>query len=277
MKTYWSVTEGAFNCLIDRPRTRAFHRAIKSVITPESIVLDLGSGTGIMSLFAARAGARKVYAVERDRKSAQWLAGIFESNGYGDIIHPIVADARQVVPPEKVNVIICEMVATGLIEELQVPVMNHALQFAERDCHVIPHVIDCLVEAVHVKDRFYGFRLPVPQYQYPGEDSAIVSSLTKRVIYQHVDFTKVNSQKVDVTLEFEIRANPKGRNINGIRLSNETTFPDGHTLGGTNAYCYPLILPVQPVSARGGDKILLSLSYTMCGGFRTLNYSLQKN
>ncbi len=276
MKTYWSITEGAFNCLIDRPRTRAFQRAIRCAIEPGNVVLDLGAGTGIMSLFAARAGARKVYAVERDRKSAQWLAGIFESNGYGNVIEPIVADARTVVPPEKPDVIICEMVATGLIEELQIPVMNHALQFAKRGARIIPQKIDCLVEAVHVEDRFYGFRLPVPQYQYPGLDSAIVSPLTARLIYQHVDFTKVNRQQVAVSLNLDIRARPSVHTVNGIRLSNTTGFPGGVTLGGTIAYCYPLILPVHPFAVQGGERLRLSLSYTMCGGFRTLDYELQK-
>lgn len=171
MKQYWSMTEGVFNCLVDRRRTRAFARAIRNTVSHGKFVADLGSGSGIMALFAAKAGAKKVYAIEHDEKNAKWLEKTFAANGYDKVIEVVHADARKVVLPHKVDVIICEMIATGLIEELQLPVMNQALLFARKGVRVILETIENYVEAVDVDDRFYGFRLPVPQYCYPGEHS----------------------------------------------------------------------------------------------------------
>ena len=276
MKQYWSMTDGVFNCLVDRRRTRAFARAIRHTVHRHSVVADLGSGSGIMALFAAKAGAKKVFAIEHDEKNAKRLEQIFAANGYGNVIEVVQADARRVVLPKKPDVIICEMIATGLIEELQIPVMNQALLSARKGVHVVLETIENYVEAVDVGDRFYGFRLPIPQYEYPGTHSVIVRPITPKHLYRAVNFTKENSTHVDLAIELPVHSAKTG-NINGIRISSRTVFCDGSILGASDAYCYPLILPVSPISAKRGDKIAVKLTYDMCAGFSALRLDVRNS
>ena len=71
--------------LQDDVRCRAFRDALREVVTPDSVVLDIGAGTGILSIFAAQAGARQVYAVERS-PVAQCARQIIADNGLSDRI-----------------------------------------------------------------------------------------------------------------------------------------------------------------------------------------------
>ena len=78
----------------DRARTEAFQRAIDAVVRPGDIVLDVGAGSGILSLLAARAGAARVYAVEQTSIAvlAQQLAA---ANAFEDIVRgPQRAECR---------------------------------------------------------------------------------------------------------------------------------------------------------------------------------------
>ena len=269
MKQYWSITEGVFNCLTDRKRTNAFRRAIRNTVRPNDVVVDLGSGSGILALFAAEAGARRVFAVEKDPKNAMWLSDVFRANGFAGKIEVIHGDARTVTLPEKASVVICEMIATGLIEELQVPVMNSVLQKVENGARIVLRSFDSFVDVVAVDDRFYGFRLPVPQYAYPGDCAVRLSPLTRQHKYSTVDFAVNNTLSVNSTIRLTA-LNKRKVTANAVRICSRTHFCDGSSFGASFAYSYPIIIPIRPLSVHSGDHIDVTLSYAMSKGFENL-------
>ena len=92
----------------DRVRMDAFVGALRRVVTPNSVVADIGTGTGIFAILACRFGARRVYAIEPD-DAIEVAREIATANGCADRIEFIQAMSTQVTLPERADVIISDL------------------------------------------------------------------------------------------------------------------------------------------------------------------------
>lgn len=272
------MTEGVFNCLIDEKRTLAYGKAISATVRPGDVVVDMGTGSGVLAMLAARAGAKTVYAVEIDQSNIATLGAVFRANGLEDRIVLIHGDVCKIDLPEKVDVIIGEMIATALIEELQVPAMNNMLRFAKRGkkaTRVLLSGYRTYLDLVNNPETYYGHRFNILRYEY--SDTQIARQLkskpySEKQLISDVDFTRINTD-LKVKRSLSITVTKRGE-INGLRLSGESLFFDGSTLGATYAYSYPLILPIDTREVRKGEILNVKIGYTICGGMKTLRYSL---
>jgi len=104
--------------LADRPRMDFYHAGISRHIRPGDRVIDLGTGTGVLAAFAARAGAGKVYAIDHSRilKRARKLAA---HNGVQNVEF-IAAHSKDFSLEEKVDVILHEQMGDWLFNEAMV-------------------------------------------------------------------------------------------------------------------------------------------------------------
>ena len=116
---------GHESMLRDSVRCEAFRQAIVDTVTPGCAVLDIGAGTGILSLFAAQAGARVVYAVERTH-IAEFAKRIVSENGFGDRINVLQNDMETLELPEKVDVIVSEWLGGYGVDENLLPIVVRA-------------------------------------------------------------------------------------------------------------------------------------------------------
>jgi predicted RNA methylase len=92
--------------LQDEPRNDAYRAAIEAVVRGR-VVLDVGAGTGLLSLLAARAGATRVYAVEASALVVQLQQNV-ELNGAAAVITVLHGAVEDVELPEKVDVLLSE-------------------------------------------------------------------------------------------------------------------------------------------------------------------------
>lgn len=121
----YSDIAGQESMIKDRIRCEAFQRAITEAVKPDAVVLDIGAGTGLLSMFAAQAGARKVYAVERTA-IAETARLLIEENGLSDRIEVIQNDIDAVDLPEQVDVIVSEWLGGYALDENLLPIVIRA-------------------------------------------------------------------------------------------------------------------------------------------------------
>lgn len=110
----------------DHPTTRGVARLMQRLPIRGRTVADLGAGSAVLSIAAAKLGARTVTAVELDRDAIGNATENVERNGVAGVVHVIEGDARVLLPLlAPVDVILANIVSSVHLDLL--PVMAGAL------------------------------------------------------------------------------------------------------------------------------------------------------
>ena len=129
----------------DRARVRRFVEAVRAAVRPGDVVLDLGTGSGILGFAAARAGAARVYAIDRGHiiTVAEQLA---QRNGVDDRIRFMRGASRELELPERVDVIVAEIIgAFGLEEEIVESLADARQRFLKPGGRMLPDRLELWV------------------------------------------------------------------------------------------------------------------------------------
>jgi len=133
--------------LTDDIRMEAYHKALEQLVLPGSEVLDLGSGSGIMAMWAARLGAARVWAIE-PAPIVNVAERVARANRLSDSIRFIQADARRVVLPKSVDLLVTECMGNFFVTDEMQPVLRDARRFLGPDSVVCPRTISLMVAPV---------------------------------------------------------------------------------------------------------------------------------
>ena len=124
--------------LADEVRTSSFMQAILATVNAGDVVVDIGSGTGVLSLFAVRAGASRVYAIERE-PVIDIAREIATHNEMLDSIVFIEGSSRDVEIPERADVLITETIGNiGFDEGIISWVADAKKRFLKPDAAILP-------------------------------------------------------------------------------------------------------------------------------------------
>ncbi|XP_054719807.1 protein arginine N-methyltransferase 6-like [Uloborus diversus] len=127
----------------DYSRTQTYRRAILTNyrLFHQKVVLDVGAGTGILSLFCAQAGAKKVYAIEASSIATE-AQKVVTTNGYSDRIIVMQEKVEDVDLPEKVDIIVSEWMGYMLMYESMLPSLLYARdKWLKEDGHLFPEEV----------------------------------------------------------------------------------------------------------------------------------------
>ncbi len=141
--------------IADRVRNEAFGRALAAVIRRgETTVADIGAGTGLLSLMAAKLGAREVFLYEA-AEVAGVAAKALKANRARNC-HLFPCHSTEMVDPPKVDVVVSETLGNYPFEEHIIETLNDArARFLKPGGVIIPRRIAQLVAPV-VSERIHA-------------------------------------------------------------------------------------------------------------------------
>lgn len=120
-----------FRMLNDKKRNAAYKQAISNAISQRhDIVLDIGSGTGILSMFAIQGGAKEVYACEMSKTMHEMGRDVLKANNMETLVHTIHKKSTDIKVgediPKKVSLVVTETLDCGLLGEGILTTIKHA-------------------------------------------------------------------------------------------------------------------------------------------------------
>ncbi len=136
--------------LADEVRTSSFLKAILGTVKSGDVVVDIGSGTGVLSLFAAMAGASRVYSIERE-PIIEVAREIASRNGLSESIVFIEGSSLDVEIPERADVLITETIGNvGFDEGIITWVADAKKRFLKPCATILPQHVDAVASLVSV-------------------------------------------------------------------------------------------------------------------------------
>ncbi|MGH7885999.1 MAG: 50S ribosomal protein L11 methyltransferase, partial [Thermodesulfobacteriota bacterium] len=258
--------------------------AVKKNINKDSVVLDLGAGTGIFSLLACKFGARKVYAIEPNPavKVGIQSAG---RNGFSERIKFYNQSSLEVNLDEKVDLIISDLRGVLPLLGNNIETLIDARErFLKKSGILIPGSDKIYASIVNSPKKYkkivntwdknrYKFDLTDARYVclnkfYSGDfkSSKIVS---ERKLWQKIDYSKINHPNFKNKLRFKILEDTLGHGFNiwfdsvlvpGVNLLNSPDVP------GAKVYGRAFFPFLKPIDFNRGDSVTVELSADLVSG-----------
>lgn len=266
----------------DHERNDAYRAALEATVTPDDVVLEIGTGSGIVAMMAARAGARHVYTCEVSKPLATAAVETVRRNGYHDRVTVIPKKSTALVVgddlPERATVFVSELINIGMLAPAMLQVLRHAREaLCTPDARIIPAaatVYAALIEApelarVNPVARIDGFDMShFDRFRSPGYTQIDLGADQHRLLCQPVtalqfDFTRDMPDEHGLSLPLTATATGV---CHGVVFWFDLAMADGVTYHSasqarTNHWKQALDFCAVPLPVTAGQALTLSARY----------------
>ncbi len=131
-------------------RLKFYQRALIETVK-NKVVLDIGTGSGILALLAAKEGAKHVYAIERNPMMAEIARVNIKASVWKHKITLIESDFSEVKNLPLIEVVVHEIFGTDPLGENILSTIKHSKRFISQQTVFVPNKVTYLVRAIHKK------------------------------------------------------------------------------------------------------------------------------
>jgi protein arginine N-methyltransferase 1 len=160
--SFFDVPQFHIRMVNDRRRVESYLRAIREIVRPGDIVVEIGTGTGLLAIAAAQAGASRVYAIEAGRigDAAAHNAAL---NDVADVVTLVRAWSNAVTLPERGDLLISEIIGTYIFDEGVLPYTLDARQrLLKPGARLLPSAVRAYALALQAPPDLYAAHIPDP-------------------------------------------------------------------------------------------------------------------
>jgi SAM-dependent methyltransferase len=266
-----------FHIVRDRRRNDAYEAAIRRAVTPGCRVLEIGTGTGLLAMMAARAGAGAVISCEAEPAIARMATEIVARNGYAERVRVVAKHSTGLDPVADLggsaDVLVSEIFSNNLLGEGVLPALEDAwLRLLTPDAKVVPargRICVALAEDAKAGDERLGMisgfdlslfnRLAQPDYRIETDDRHLHLRSDPATLFAF-DFQSpqlFSAQRVAIELAAH------GGRVNGViqwialEMDGQDTYENPPARG--NRSCWSAVFHPLPaaIETDGGEGVVV--------------------
>jgi protein arginine N-methyltransferase 1 len=264
---------------MDAVRMDAYARAIARAVRPGDVVVDIGAGTGILSLLALRAGASHVHAIEPNPAIAL-LPDIARENGFADRITIHRSPSFEVSLPKLADVMVSDLRGSFPLFEDHLRIIADArTRLLRPGGALIPEHDRLFVALVETEENWRKIQAGWESFERRGFTAAAArasvlnnaysdgatplaatSLLTEAVSWLDLDYRTIDSEVFEATVEPKVT---RGGTAHGVAAwFDATVFGDigySNAPGASLVYSRVLLPLLEPLPIDAGDRARITL------------------
>lgn len=236
----------------DKQRVQAFGRAFEQLDLAEAVVCEVGVGTMVLSrLYLDR--VKKAYLIESNPKLIPHIQACIEAGGWSGKVVLLFQDARQVVLPEPVDVIIGELMSIYCANEQQVQIFRHLRQYLQPEGYLLPRRILNFARLCYASFEAEHRHYPI---NFSRHRPAFLSS---QVLMNEIDLYE--NEHDEVSLRQVLTPCLSGE-VNALYLESYIEIAKGINFTGTDSLMPPTVVQLsKPIWVEAGVPVCLEMQF----------------